>query len=327
MSAPEAPVDILVQLPLFPRLPDMLAERFRTHVVRTAEERDAVLAQHGAVIRGAVTGFLPLPAAVIDRLPALEIAASFGVGYDPIDAAHAATRGIVVTNTPDVLSEEVADVGLGLLIMTARELGAAERYVRAGRWAKDGAFPLSRGTLRGRTLGILGLGRIGLEVAKRAEGFGLTVAYCNRHRRADVPYAWYPDVLALAHAVDTLMIVVPGGAETHHLVNAEVLAALGPAGILINIGRGSTVDTDALISALKDGTILAAGLDVVAGEPAVPEALLALDRVVLLPHVASASWATRQAMADLVVANLDAWFAGKAPLTPVPETPVPAGRR
>lgn len=326
-SGPLAGIDILVQLPLFPGVAAGLARHFRVHTARDAAEREAVLAAHGAAIRGVATMGTKLPADLMDRLPALEIVSSYGVGYDSIDAVHARQGGIMVTNTPDVLTDEVADVGLGLLLMTARELGAAERYLRAGRWAKEGPYPLTPGTLRGRTLGILGLGRIGLAVAKRAEAFGLTIAYCNRSRRADVPYAWYPDVRALAQAVDTLMVVVPGGAGTRHLVDAAVLEALGPTGILINIGRGSTVDTAALAAALKAGTILAAGLDVLEGEPAVPEELFALDRLVLLPHVASASQRTRQDMADLVVANMVAWFEGRAPLTPVAETPVPADRR
>ncbi|MGH2340597.1 2-hydroxyacid dehydrogenase [Segnochrobactraceae bacterium EtOH-i3] len=324
--APLSEIDILVQLPLFPGVISGLQQRFRVHAVRDAAERAAVLASHGDRIRGVATMGTKFSADLMDSLPALEIVSSYGVGYDAIDAVHAASRGLVVTNTPDVLTDEVADVGLGLLIMTARELGAAERYLRAGRWGREGAYPLTPGTLRGRSLGILGLGRIGLAVAKRAEAFGLTISYCNRHRRDDVPYAWYPDVRALAEAVDTLMVVVPGGAETRHLINAEVLRALGPTGILINIGRGSAVDTDALAAALKDGTILAAGLDVLEGEPAVPEALLPLERLVLLPHVASASQRTRQDMADLVVANMVAWFEGRAPLTPVAETPVPPDR-
>jgi lactate dehydrogenase-like 2-hydroxyacid dehydrogenase len=255
-------------------------------------------------------------------LPALEIVANFGVGYDSVDVAAAAAKGIIVTNTPDVLTEEVADVALGLLLMAARELSASERFLRDGKWL-GGPYPLTPGTLRGRTLGILGLGRIGQAIARRAEAFGLKVAYHNRREVPDSGLTYYPTLLALAEAVDTLMIVVPGGAATYHLVNADVLKALGPNGILINIGRGTTVDEAALVQALNDGTILAAGLDVFETEPCWPKELIDAPRAVLLPHVGSASVATRAAMGQLMVDNLASWFADGKPLTPVAETPWP----
>jgi len=271
-------------------------------------------------IRGLATNTLHgrLDAALMDRLPALEIIANFGVGYDNIDVAAAAARGIVVTNTGGVLDEEVADLALALLLATIRRLPQAERHLRAGLWPQ-GAFPLSP-TLRGRTVGILGLGAIGKAIARRLEGFDVAIAYCGRTRQAGVAYPWYPDAVSLAAAVDVLVVVVPGGAATAGLVDAAVLRALGPQGVLVNIARGSVVDEPALVAALQNGTIQAAGLDVFAHEPQVPEALLALDNVVLLPHVGSGSVATRTAMGQLMVDNLTAWFETGRPLTPVPET-------
>jgi lactate dehydrogenase-like 2-hydroxyacid dehydrogenase len=259
----------------------------------------------------------------MERLPKLEIVANFGVGYDAVDIKAAAERGVIVTNTPDVLTEEVADTALGLLLMTAREFSAAERYLRAGRWAKEGPYRLTPATMRDRTVGIVGLGRIGMAIARRLEAMLVPVVYHNRSPRTDVPYRHYPDLKSMAAEVDTLMIVLPGGVATKNLVDAEILKALGPNGILINIGRGSVVDEPALIDALEDGTILAAGLDVFAKEPHVPEALTAMENVVLLPHVASASVHTRDAMGQLVADNLISWFAKGKPLTPVAETPWP----
>lgn len=256
---------------------------------------------------------------VMDALPNLGIVASFGVGYDHIDAKEAARRGILVTHTPDVLTDEVADTALGLLLCSVRQLPQADRFLREGKWLKGG-FPLTA-SLRGRTAGILGLGRIGKAIARRLEAFGVSVAYCGRKPQADVAYAYYPDVKALAAAVDILIIAAPGGAETDRLVNADVLAALGPEGIVINVGRGTVIDEPALIEALRTRVILGAGLDVFAHEPKVPEALIAMEHVVLLPHVASGSEHTRNAMADLVVRNLTSHFAGDGPVTPVPETP------
>ena len=208
---------------------------------------------------------------------------SFGVGYDAIDAAWAGEHGLVVTNTPGVLDDEVADTTMGLVLATVRQFPAAERHLRAGRWL-GGAFPLSH-TLRGRTLGILGLGRIGKAVAHRAEAFGLAIAYHGRRPQEGVPYPYHPTALALAENCDILVVITPGGPETRHIVDAAVLKALGPAGILINVARGSVVDEAALIEALQSKAILGAGLDVFAEEPKVPQALLDLDHVVLLPHV------------------------------------------
>jgi lactate dehydrogenase-like 2-hydroxyacid dehydrogenase len=256
------------------------------------------------------------------RFPRLEIISSFGVGYDHVDAAWAGAHGITVTNTPDVLTEEVADTALGLLLCTVRELPQAERYVRAGKWVEKN-YPLSRATLRNRTVGLVGMGRIGQAIARRLDAMSVPVAYHSRRPVAGLPYRHYPDLIGMAREVDVLLVITPGGAETKNLINAEVLKALGPDGILINMARGSVVDEPALIKALQEKTILSAGLDVYAREPQVPKELITMENVVLFPHLGSASVATREKMDQLVVDNLVAWAAGKPPLTPVPETPWP----
>lgn len=253
----------------------------------------------------------------IDALPNLEIIASYGVGYDAVDAAYARSRNIVVTNTPDVLNEEVADLTLGLLISVVREIPKAQAFVREGRW-KTSEYPLSRNTLRNRKVGIYGMGRIGRCIARRIEAFGLPVAYHSRRPADGVAYDYFPSLLELASAVDVLIAIVPGDASTAKTVNADVLSALGPEGVFINVGRGTVVDEDALIRALRTGTIAAAGLDVVADEPNVSDEMLALDNLTILPHIGSASVATRTAMADLLAQNLIAWFRSGAAITPVP---------
>ena len=280
---------------------------------------DLITADLAGTVRG-LAASTRVDAGFIDALPKLEVIASFGVGYDAVDAAHAASRGVVVTNTPDVLTDEVADTTIGLLLNTLRELPMAERHLREGRWSREGNYPLTRLTLRQRKVGIYGLGRIGLAIARRLEGFGVEISYHSRNRREDVAYAYAPTLRELAERVDTLIAIVPGGAATENTVNAEVLASLGAEGVLINVGRGSTVDCDALVAALKDGTIAAAGLDVFPDEPNVPEGLMSLPNACLLPHVASASEHTRKAMADLVVDNLVAWFRDGHALTPVRES-------
>jgi lactate dehydrogenase-like 2-hydroxyacid dehydrogenase len=280
-------------------------------------------ALEGASVRGVAFchGSRPFGAAAMARFPALEIVANFGVGYDGVDAAAAAARGVIVTNTPDVLTEEVADLTLGLLLATIRQLPQADRFVRDGGWLK-GVFPFST-TLRTRSVGIVGLGRIGRAVARRLEGFGVPIAYHSRNRQPDAPYRYYPGLIAMAQDVDTLISIAPGGAATRGLIDAAVLAALGADGVLINVGRGSVVDEPALIEALRSRIIHAAGLDVFADEPRVPEALIGMPQVVLLPHVGSATHHTRAAMARLQADNLLSWFAGQGPLTPVEETPWP----
>jgi lactate dehydrogenase-like 2-hydroxyacid dehydrogenase len=320
-------VDILVADRLMPEALAEASRLFTVHRLADAADRAAFLADIAPRVRGlARGGHAVIGRDLIERLPAIEIIASFGVGYDGIDLAAAAERGIVVTNTPDVLTEETADTALGLLLMTVRELSAAERYLRAGRWVRDGAFPLTA-SLRDRTVGIVGLGRIGLAIARRLDAMRVTVVYHTRRPRPDVPYRHYANLETMAADVDVLIAIVPGTPATHHLIDGAVLGALGQDGIFINVGRGSTVDEQALIAALRDGTIRAAGLDVFAHEPHVPPDLLALPNAVLLPHVGSASVHTRRAMGQLLVDNLRSWFEDGRPLTPVPETPwTPAPR-
>ncbi len=294
--------------------------RFKLHRGWQSESLEGLLREAGPRVRGlAAGGTRRIDGPMMDLMPNLEIIANFGVGYDRVDAAEAARRGIIVTNTPDVLTEEVADLALGLLIATVRQLPQADQYVRAGKWPEKD-FPFTT-TLRERTVGIVGLGRIGKAIAKRLEGFGLGIVYHGRSEQTDVPYRYYPSLLDMARDVDVLMIVIPGGDETKHVVDAEVLRALGSNGILINIARGTVVDERALIEALRNKTILSAGLDVFEDEPQVPQELIEMNHVVLLPHVGSASTHTRNAMGQLVVDNLVSWFEGKGPLTPVAETP------
>jgi len=255
---------------------------------------------------------------LIAKLPSLELISVFGVGYDGIDVAAARERGVAVTHTPDVLNDEVADLAIGLLLAVARRIPQADRWVRDGRWQREGPMPLAR-KLSGSSLGIVGLGRIGLAIAKRAEAFGLSIAYTARSRKDGAAYPYFPTAEALAREVDFLVVITPGGAGTRKLIDARVLDALGPEGYLVNVARGSVVDEAALIEALQQGRIAGAGLDVFESEPNVPEALCALDSVVLTPHVGSATWQTRRAMKDLAFGNLEAHFAGRPLLSPVPE--------
>lgn len=312
--------DILMTAPMLPSVAAALEERFTLHRLWEQPDRAGFFRTLGPRIRGVATSTLfgRVDERLLDRLPALEIIASFGVGYDNVDVVAASERGVVVTNTPGVLDDEVADLTLGLLLATLRRIPQADRFVREGRWL-DGAFPLSP-TLRGRKMGILGLGHIGKGIARRLDGFGVPVAYHGRSRQRDVAYEYHDTLLGLATACDVLIAIVPGGAGTRHLIDAPILAALGNNGVLINVARGSVVDEAALVEALQSGTILAAGLDVYADEPRVPAALIAMPNVVLLPHIGSASQATREAMGRLVVDNLAGWFDGRRPLTPVPET-------
>ena len=317
-------IDLLIYGPIRPILENGFPDQFVVHRAESGEQLNGLAPDVKQKLRGMAVTYHTMHTgkAEMSQFPRLEMVASFGVGYDHIDAAWAGSRGIIVTNTPDVLTEEVADATLGLLLCTVRELSQAERYLRAGKWPEK-PYPLTGATLRDRTIGLVGMGRIGKAVARRLEAFGVPVVYHTRRARPDVGYRHYPDLIAMARDVDTLVVIVPGGAETRHLINAEVLRALGPKGILVNVARGSVVDEPALIKALQERTIYAAGLDVYAHEPAVPEELLAMEHVVLLPHVGSASLHTRTKMDQLVVDNIVSWFAGHGPLTPVPETPWP----
>ena len=316
------PLDVLMPAKGMALIEDEISGRLPLHRLWLEPNPDLWLAEWAPRIRAVAMsgGHAHLDEAYLRQYPKLEIISSFGVGYDNIDAKAAARLGVTVTNTPGVLDDEVADTALGLMIMTVRQLPQAERYLRAGQWPAKGAFPLSP-SLRGRTVGILGLGRIGKAIAARVAAFGLSVVYHGRHAQADVAYRYYPSLIEMAKASDVLIVVAPGGPGTRRIINAEVLAALGADGVLINIARGSLVDEKALIEALRKKTILAAGLDVFENEPSVPQELIALENAVLLPHVGSASVKTRRAMAECVVSNLLAWADGKPPLTPVPETP------
>lgn len=286
---------------------------------RLHDSDPAAFARIAPQIRGiAGGGESKVPRALLQQLPALEIISLMGVGYDGIDVAAAIERGIPVTHTPNVLNDEVADLAMGLMLSVARRIPLADRYVRAGRWAKEGPMPLAR-KVSGARLGIVGLGRIGQAIAGRAQAFGMSIAYTARSAKAGLPYAFYPTAAALAAEVDFLVVITPGGAGTRHMINAEVLAALGSGGYLINVARGSVVDEAALVDALQRGVIAGAGLDVFENEPHPLETLWALDNVVLTPHMASATVQTRQAMADLAADNLRAHFAGAPLLTPVPE--------
>ena len=266
-----------------------------------------------------------IPGTLMAHFPRLELVSSFGVGYDHMDVKYAAAHNVILTNTPNVLTEEVADTALGLLLSTVRELPQAERFLRAGKW-KERGYPLTKATLRNRTVGMVGMGSIGQAIARRLEAFGVPVVYHTRNPRREVSYLHYPNLIEMARAVDILMIIVPGGPGTANMINADVLDALGPEGILINMARGSVVDEPALIKALAEKRIMTAGLDVFAREPNVPAELIAMDNVVLFPHLGSASVHTREKMDQLVVDNIAAWAAGKPPLTPVAETPFKSWR-
>jgi lactate dehydrogenase-like 2-hydroxyacid dehydrogenase len=316
-------VDVLIYGPVRPILENGLSEHFVVHKAETRADLERLTPAVREKIRGIAVTYHMVRADKdsLSQFPKLEIVASFGVGYDHIDANYAREHDVIVTNTPDVLTEEVADVAMGLLLATLREFIQADRYVRSGLWQTQN-YPLSVGSLRDRKVGIVGMGRIGQAIARRLDASLVPVVYHSRNPAKDVSYEHYPDLIEMAKAVDTLMVIVPGGASTDKIINAEVLEALGPRGVLVNVARGSVVDEPALIQALKSGTILAAGLDVFAAEPSVPDELKSMQNVVLLPHIGSASVVTRNAMDQLVVDNLKTWFAGKAPLTPVVETPV-----
>ena len=315
-------IDLLVYGPSKALIENGFSDQFVLHKYETLPDLERVPAGVAEKIRGiAVTGQVPVNSAMLSKYPNVQIISSFGVGYDHIDAKYAAEHNIVVTNTPDVLTEEVADVALGLFIATAREFIKADKYVRSGLWLTQG-YPLTVGSLRDRKVGMVGMGRIGQAIARRLDASLVPVVYHSRNPAAGVDYQHYPNLVEMAKAVDTLIVITPGGPSTANLVNAEVMQALGPRGIIVNIARGSVIDEPALIQALKSGTILAAGLDVFAQEPKVPDELKAMQNVVLLPQVGSASVVTRNAMDQMVVDNLKLWFSGKPVLTPIPETPV-----
>jgi lactate dehydrogenase-like 2-hydroxyacid dehydrogenase len=310
--------------PMMSLIEEGIDTSFTVHRLHQAGGGDALLKKVGPEVRAICTGShtgVKTDAAMIGLCPNLKVIANFGVGYDSIDVAAAARRGIIVTNTPDVLTEEVADTALGLLLTTVRELYDAEKWLRDGRWPKEGDYPLTGASLRDRSIGMIGFGRIGKAIARRIEAFGRPLSYFSRNPQPGVANRHYGDLVAMAHDVDTLIAILPGGPATHNIVNAAVLDALGPRGIFINMARGSVVDEAALIAALGARKIHRAGLDVYVGEPQIDPAFLELDNVTLLPHVGSASIHTRGLMGQLVVDNLAAFAEGKPPKTPVAETP------
>ena len=285
----------------------------RTHVTDPA----AFTALAPRIMAVAGTGEASVPRSLLSQLPHAKVVSVFGVGYDGVDVQAAIEHGIPVTHTPDVLTDDVADLAMGLVLSVGRAIPQADKFVRAGQWP-NGPIALAR-KVSGARMGIVGMGRIGKAIAKRASGFGMSIAYTARTEKPDSGYRFFASAAALAAQVDFLVVITPGGAGTHHLINAEVLKALGPRGFLINVARGSVVDEQALIQALQNGTIAGAGLDVFANEPQVPEALWSMGNVVLTPHMASATTETRQAMADLAFANMQAGISGQPLRTPVPE--------
>ena len=309
-------IEILSVASMYPASLEAMQRDFIVHTLWQSQDKPALLAQVRDRIRG-IQSFSShgADAKLMDALPKLEIIANVGVGVDAIDLEAAKQRGVIVTNTPEVLNECVADLAMGLTVATLRRISLGDRYVRAGSWL-NGALPFGH-KVGGKTMGILGYGRIGKAIAKRAEPFGMHIVYHGRKPQAGTAHKYYANLVEMAHDCDVLMVICPGGAETHHIVNAEVLKALGPEGTLINVARGSVVDQSALVKALADGTLGAAGLDVFETEPRVPEALFTMDQVVLQPHVGSSTHETRKAMGDLAVDNLRAHFSGKPALTRV----------
>ncbi len=310
-------LDIIITAPVPSFLYEPLKASYRCHDYFQSSNKLELLASVSKKIRGLVQdGGTTTPTSLLDELSNLEIISVLGVGYDGVPVEFCRQRGIKVTNTPDVLTDDVADVAVGLIMMTGRGFLRLNRFALAGGWQKRG--PELTTKLGGKTVGILGLGRIGKAIAQRVVAMGMQVVYTGR-KPQDVAYEFFPDLKELAAAADFLVVACPGGPVTKNLVDAEVLAALGKHGTLINIARGSVVDEPALVNALRKGEIKAAGLDVFASEPNIPTELLTMDNVVLLPHVGSATVETRQAMGDLCKANLDAWFARKEVLTLIRE--------
>lgn len=303
---------------LLSSLPDSfinhLSEHFDCHLYASLDEQQFLAVAPS--VRGIVTAAnSSVTQAFIARLPALEIISVLGVGYDGIDLDAAREHNVLVTNTPGLSTEDIADFAMTLLLCAARQVLAADRFVRQGEWV-TGRYPMTPRVF-GRRIGIVGLGRIGKAVALRAEAFGMSIAYTGRTQKTDLPYQWFSDVRALAASVDYLMVCASGGPDTNGMINEAVLAELGPSGVLVNIARGSIVDEEALVSALRNGQILAAGLDVFCDEPHIPQALKDLPNVVLTPHMASTTEASVQAMFDLAFDNLEAHFSGKPVLTQV----------
>lgn len=307
-------IDVVAASEFYPPVMEALTATYAVHPLYQAGDRTAFLAPLKDKVRGVATFTSKVDVGLMDALPRLEIVASMSIGLDHIDLAAAKARGIRVTNTPGVLTDDVADLAIGLMVAVARRLAVADRYVRDGSWLA-GPMPLQSG-LGGTTLGVLGMGRIGQAIAKRAAAMNMTIVYHGPRSRPELPYRFYADLAAMAGDVDYLVIAVPGGPATRHLVDARIIAALGSKGAIINIARGSVVDQAALVAALTERKLAGAGLDVFEDEPRVPAALTRLESVVLTPHIGTATHATRLAMGRLMLDNLAAHFAGKPLLTP-----------
>lgn len=309
---------ILVIGNFFPSVMEDLTAAFTVHQVEDKSEIDGL----GEDVLGEVQGIATFgwaPKELIDKLPRLKLISSFGVGYDGVAADYAASRGIIATHTPNVLNDDVANTTIALILTTMRRIVEQDKYLRDGRWLKEGNAPLTR-SIRGKTVGIVGLGRIGEAIAEKLSVFKCDVVYHSRNEKPGVDYKYYGSLVDMAKDSDVLIAITPGGPATNKLINKDVIEALGPEGTLINVARGTVCDEDELVKALQDGRLGAAGLDVFEEEPKVPEALFGMDNVVLTPHVASATWETRQAMSDLVVENLVSYFKDGKPQTPVPES-------
>lgn len=304
---------VLITHKLLQSCEDAIVEKFDPVRLYQQSEPDAFLAEHGVEFRAVAGGNVDKK--LMDQLPNLKMVSNFGVGYDTIDTAEARARGIHVTNTPDVLNDAMAEITIGLMVALARRIPQADRYIRDGKWTTDN-FPL-QAELTGRTVGMVGLGRIGQEIAARCQAMKMRVVYHARRKRANIPYIYYSQLDEMARDADWLVVITPGGSQTENLINRNVLDALGVKGYLVNMARGSVVDEAVLVEKLTKGEIAGAALDVFADEPNVPEALFSLDNVVLSPHQGSATHQTRYAMGALVVANLEAFFAGEPLLTPV----------
>ena len=310
-------IDVLAAARVSPLYLAALRAEYAVHE-RLHETDPGAFAEVAPRVRAiAAQGESRIDATLIGQLPALEIISVMGVGYDGVDVAAAKARGVIVTHTPDVLNDDVADLAIALMICAARRLPAADRYVREGRW-ESGAMPLAR-KMSGQRLGLVGMGRIGKVIAHRAVAFGMQIGYTSRSAKPDVPYQYFANAAELAAHSAFLVVIVPGGSGTRKLIDADVLRSLGAKGILVNVSRGSVVDETALVDALERGVIAGAALDVYENEPHVPARLREMPQVVLTPHIGSATAETRGAMADLAMRNLREHFSGKRPSTPVPE--------
>ncbi len=311
--------DLLVIGNVTPRMVERMSPDFALHIAKDIDDLTGFLAEHGGKIEAvSTTGFDGIKPEVMAALPNLKVISCYGVGYDAIDVETAAKRGIMVTHTPNVLNAEVANTAIMLLLAVSRRLIRDDRWVRSGNWKTKGNPPLTR-SIEGSRVGIVGLGRIGETIARKLAAFECEVVYHSRSEKTGVPWRYYGDLVSMARDADTLIVITPGGAGTRKLINRAVIEALGPEGTLINVARGPVVDEAEMVAALQDGRLGNAGLDVFENEPDVPEALFAMDNVVLTPHVGSATVETRQAMGDLTVDNLIAFFRDGKAITPVPE--------